>query len=197
MVVYCIVVLVITLFFMNGIHGMEKSISRNPEKYNQMQKWSENLPVAPIEKSVPSGVYHPVSPQVLPAYWPVRKVCSSPEWVVTAYAKETIPSPAEELIITELKKYDLVWEREVSFHGFYNEQGWLHRYDFYLPDYSIVIEYNGKDWHYLPGKIETDRIKAEYLQDNNIELIVWSTPDYYHIEDRVYSLMNRLAVSMK
>ena len=194
MVVYCVVVLIISLFCMIGIRGMEKSIARNPEKYQQPQYIPPVVEKKP-ERSV--NVYHPVSPQVQPAYWPTRRTIVRPEWVVSAYGAGTTPSPAERLIMDELVKYDLLWEREVSFHGFYGEKGYLHRYDFYLPDYNIIIEYDGKDWHYLPGKQETDRIKRNYLQDHQIELIVWTTPDYYHIEDRVQSLMDRLGVFMK
>ena len=188
MVIYCIVIFCISLFLLICMPSTGKPTTPT---------W---IPPVPAKKLEPTGiVYQPVSPQVVPVYTvPVqRRTIVRPEWVVSAYGAGTTPSPAERLIMDELVRYEVLWEREVSFHGFCNEKGYLHRYDFYLPDYSIVIEYNGKDWHYLPGKIETDKIKANYLQKNQIELIVWAAQDYYHIEDRVQTLMDRLGVFMK
>jgi hypothetical protein len=187
MVTYCIIIFVISaLLFI-----CTPSVTKTPPS---IPSWQPPRP-SPVTDTIPEPVYREYIPPVISAQ--KRKMLSGPEWVVSSYGANTIPSPAEKLIMDELVKYDLLWEREVSFHGFYNEQGWLHRYDFYLPRHRLVIEYNGKDWHSLPGKIETDKIKADYLQDNNIELVVWSTSDYYHIEDRVQKLMSRLGVFMK
>ena len=188
MVIYCIVLFCISVFLLICLPSTGKPTTPT---------W---IPPVPVKKTEPTGiVYQPVSPQVVPVYTvPVqRRTIVRPEWVVSAYGANTTPSPAEKLIMDELVKYDLLWEREVSFHGFYNDKGYLHRYDFYLPDHHIVCEYNGREWHSLPGRAETDQLKADYLMDHNIELIVWAAQDYYHIEKRVQSLMDRLGVSRK
>jgi hypothetical protein len=68
-------------------------------------------------------------------------------------------------------------------------------FDFYLPDYNICIEYNGRQ-HYEPinlwgGKkaLETqqlrDKIKMEYCRDNNIPLIIIK-----HSDKNIYKLIN-------
>lgn len=62
------------------------------------------------------------------------------------------------------------------------------KFDFYLPDFNILIEYNGIQ-HYQPieymgGKVrfeqqlKTDQIKKEWAQANNIKLIIISYLEY-------------------
>jgi hypothetical protein len=54
------------------------------------------------------------------------------------------------------------------------------RYDFYLPDYNILIEYHGSQ-HFDPNSklyteegIERDKIKFDYAKDNNIPIIYFT-----------------------
>ena len=68
------------------------------------------------------------------------------------------------------------------------------KFDFYLPDYNILIEYDGRQ-HYANGgywkvgdddleKIQKrDKIKNKYCQDNNIKLIRIPYWDYSNIEE--------------
>lgn len=62
----------------------------------------------------------------------------------------------------------------------------LLRYDFYLPDYNILIEHQGEG-HFGKGKyyseelIKHDRLKYQYAINNNIHII------YYTIYKTVYN----------
>ena len=104
------------------------------------------------------------------------------------------PSPAEEIIIKELSKYMLWWNREVSFEGLLlPTKGWA-RFDFHLEHFNTCIEYHGKQWHLSPEKQLADKIKAQFCKDHDIRLIVWSGKDFYHIPGLVKGLMNELGV---
>jgi hypothetical protein len=71
-------------------------------------------------------------------------------------------------------------------------------FDFYLADYNICIEYNGKQhyiivpyWggeNYLKLQQKRDNIKKEYCLKNNIRLIIIK-----HDED-IYEILNRLFI---
>lgn len=72
------------------------------------------------------------------------------------------------------------------------------RFDFYLPDYNICIEYDGKqhfesiDWFggknsFLENQIR-DKIKNEWCVENNINLIRISYKD--NIEDKLKQIFN-------
>lgn len=66
------------------------------------------------------------------------------------------------------------------------------RFDFYLSDYNILIEYNGKQHYYsipyfggedtLKRQKVNDAIKEKYCQDNNIKLIRIPYWDFNNIE---------------
>lgn len=73
-------------------------------------------------------------------------------------------------------------------------------YDFYLPDYDILIEYNGKQ-HYEPieffggqGTFETqvkrDNIKRKYAEENKIRLI--EIPYTYKTTKHIEKLLDKL-----
>ena len=66
------------------------------------------------------------------------------------------------------------------------------RCDFYLPDHNLVIEYNGRQ-HYKPVNYfggeegflltqERDKIKADYLKENNIDLLIIPYTEKNNIE---------------
>lgn len=68
------------------------------------------------------------------------------------------------------------------------------KFDFYLPDFNAIIEYNGKQ-HYEPVKIfggedryksqiKNDNIKKEYCKNNNILFIEIPYNDYYILNEK-------------
>lgn len=78
-----------------------------------------------------------------------------------------------------------------------------HYFDFYLPEYNIVIEFNGEQ-HYKPIKFfggnkgfeflqERDKIKKTYCVNNNLELIIIDYKD--DIEEILTAKHNELLLS--
>jgi len=115
-------------------------------------------------------------------------------WFCTNFGATIVPSPAEQLIIDELVKYDIVWEREISFAGLQLEtKGWA-RYDFWLPNHNTVIEYHSRVWHSTTQRTDVDKIKEQFCTDNHINLVTYNSQDYYHISARIKELMEELSV---
>jgi len=107
------------------------------------------------------------------------------------------PSAAEQLIIDELNKYHIKWEREVSFFGLQlPSKGWA-RFDFLLIDHMICIEYDGKLAHNTPARKEVDNIKTQFCSDNHIRLIRYNGEHYYHMEHYIGLLMKELFIRKK
>lgn len=60
-----------------------------------------------------------------------------------------------------------------------SDKGWAYRFDFYLPEFNTLVEYDGKQHSeagylndYNLSEVEaTDKIKTDYAKTNNIELI--------------------------
>lgn len=82
-----------------------------------------------------------------------------------------------------------------------------YRYDFYLPDYNLIIEYDGEQ-HYFPVNFggwdelelhrrfkntqENDRIKTQYCNDNHINLLRIPYWEKQNIETIIYNHLQRL-----
>lgn len=99
------------------------------------------------------------------------------------HAKQGCPScsnsKGETQINTFLKKHNIKFIKEKTFENCKNEISL--RFDFYLPDKNICIEYDGKQ-HFMPiskfGGIKEflniqkrDKIKTKYCYKNNIKLL--------------------------
>ena len=121
-----------------------------------------------------------------------------PEWFIDKWVATLTISAAEQLIIDQLNKYDIWWEREVSFREMpLTEKGANYRYDFLLPHHNIVIEYHGKNWHQDIEKVAGDKLKEQFCSLHNIEYITYDSKHYYHMSNEIEKLMNRLKVPMK
>jgi len=87
-------------------------------------------------------------------------------------------------------------EREIDFIKEYRFDDCKYKrrlpFDYYLPQYNMVIEYNGKQ-HYEPVKIFggkenyektvlRDKIKQDYCKDNNIKMIIIPYWEYKNIK---------------
>lgn len=90
-------------------------------------------------------------------------------------------SGGEETIMYALDNLGVDYEHEKSFDDLVSKKGSKLRYDFFLPDNNVIIEYDGRQ-HYehvdtwIPEKdynryIENDGIKDNYALDNNITLL--------------------------
>jgi len=87
----------------------------------------------------------------------------------------------EEFIAEYLSIKSVDYEREKIFDDCYSNKNMPLRFDFYLPSYNMIIEYDGEQ-HYKPVKKfggeqafkrlqENDGIKNKYCETNNIKLI--------------------------
>jgi hypothetical protein len=129
---------------------------------------------------------------------PAAKTTKCPEWFVDQWVGTLTISPAEQLIINELEKYPVKWEREVTFVGLpKTDKGGNYRMDFLLYEHNIVIEYHGKLWHQDPEKVKGDKIKEKFCIKNGIEYITYSGKQYYNLGYEIEDLMNRLRVKSK
>lgn len=87
--------------------------------------------------------------------------------------------------------------------------GASYRYDFYLPDYNLIIEYDGEQ-HYFPVNFgrwdelelqrqfnktqEHDRIKTQYCIDNHINLLRIPYWEKQNIKTIIYNHLQRLSM---
>ena len=107
-------------------------------------------------------------------------------------------SKGEKTIANWLNKNNISYEQQKIFDGCRNKLPLP--FDFYLTDYNIAIEYNGKQ-HYEPvdyfgGKeafesvVMRDKIKENYCSDNNIHLIkiAYNTNIYEELQ-KLYELL--------
>lgn len=84
---------------------------------------------------------------------------------------EIEPSFAEQLIIEILIKNEIAFEREVSFTKCINPKTkYLFRFDFYLVQYNLVIEYDGAH-HEDEVFVSSDGIKNSFCKTNKIRLL--------------------------
>ena len=107
------------------------------------------------------------------------------------------PSPAEQMIINELKKYRVRWHREVSFSDLLSPTGGYPRFDFYLPAHKTAIEYQGADYHSSQERIASDKLKAKYCKDNGITLHIYDIQHYRSMRSTIENLMKILHILPK
>lgn len=101
-----------------------------------------------------------------------------------------VHSRGENKIIELLNKYNINYVKEKTFNScIFPETNTKLRFDFYLPDYNILIEYNGEQ-HYktnesgwntkeaLEKTIKRDNYKKQWCKNNNITLIIIPYNDY-------------------
>ncbi len=91
-------------------------------------------------------------------------------------------SKGEKQILLYLTKYNINYIKEKSFNNCLSPKGNKLRFDFYLPDYNLLIEFDGQH-HYKPVNkynrakrvhnqtVINDQIKNQFVLDNNINLL--------------------------
>ena len=81
-------------------------------------------------------------------------------------------SPMEKALAKEFREKDITYVREVIFEGCINPITNKNlRYDFYLPDYNMLIEYDGIDFHKDDDVKHRDRIKDQFAKTNKIKMV--------------------------
>lgn len=99
-------------------------------------------------------------------------------------------SPTERRISLVLKKSKVKFVTECSFKGF-GYENYSYRFDFYLPDYNVIIEYDGK--HHLKEKIKlNDNIKNKFCKDNGIKIYRFNIKHYVDLEKYIVRLLKKL-----
>ena len=102
-------------------------------------------------------------------------------------------------ILTLLKNNNIAFEQQKKFNDLRGVNNGLLSYDFYLPQYNLLIEYQGKQHEqaieYFGGeekfKIQQDhdKYKREYAKQNNINLLeIW----YYDIDNIESILLQKI-----
>lgn len=82
------------------------------------------------------------------------------------------PSHSERLIMQQLQKERVKYEREVNFTGLVNPlTNAPLRYDFYIPQFNMIIEYDGVNYHNTIEVKDRDKIKDNFAKRNKIQLI--------------------------
>lgn len=96
-----------------------------------------------------------------------------------------------------LKRHSINFNKQKTFNNCKNKIPL--RFDFYLPEYNMLIEYDGKQHYepieYMGGKFgfeyrkQNDKIKSEFAEKNNIDLLRIS---YKEVNDISMLLKNKL-----
>lgn len=82
------------------------------------------------------------------------------------------PSPMEAVIARYLVSNRYNFRREVEFDKCINPvSGFFMRFDFLLFDYSILIEYDGIEFHQCDAVIERDDIKNKFAAKHGFTLV--------------------------
>lgn len=103
-------------------------------------------------------------------------------------------SNGEKNVANWLDKNKIAYKKQKTFADCKNEC--VLRFDFYLPDYNVLIEYNGKQ-HYEPVdyfggeksfeiQILRDNIKKDYCKDNGI--LLFEIPYYSDLDEELIKL---------
>jgi very-short-patch-repair endonuclease len=82
------------------------------------------------------------------------------------------PSHSERLIMKHLESERIKFEREVNFTGLVNPlTNAPLRYDFYIPQFNLIIEYDGVKYHASIDVKDRDRIKDNFAKRNKIDIV--------------------------
>lgn len=115
-------------------------------------------------------------------------------------------SSGETKIAEILQSHNFNYEKEKTFTDCKGLGGKSLRFDFYLPEYNTVIEYDGQQ-HFMPIKYfggiekynylkENEKIKEKYCHQNNITLIRFPyTMNFSEIENKITTLKNPVTIT--
>lgn len=139
---------------------------------------------------------HTTKPVVVPKIQVIEKpapVVPKLEWFCT----EVPMSPAEEIIANLLNLYRVSWAREVSFKEFRSSKYGHYRFDFYLPNHKLIIEYDSPQWHSSPDRIAVDTIKDQWCYRNGLDVRRFTNKHYYSMATHIDKLMKEHKIHKK
>lgn len=115
--------------------------------------------------------------------------------------KPTKPKPRNEFngvsigerrIAELLKEWGIGFEREMTFYGCVNPKTKKElRFDFYIPSYNLLLEYDGRQHYKLVGnqkaeelfsQMDRDKIKNLWCENNGIRLVRIPSKEYSRLE---------------
>ena len=110
-------------------------------------------------------------------------------------------SKGEAHIINILKKYNIAFEPQKTFDTLVSNNNRLLKFDFFLPNYNIIIEYNGKQHYesvkFFGGDIKfkslknNDKLKGLYCINNNIDLIIFKYDmPFNKVEEKIKTVLD-------
>ena len=116
------------------------------------------------------------------------------------YCRDCNNSQLEEKCKKILNQYNIKYEREKEFEKLIGEGNKPLRYDFYIPDYNLLIECQGEQherwiesWITKEGfekQLEHDKRKKQYSKQHNIKLLEIWYYDMDNIEDILIKELN-------
>ena len=169
--------------------------------YNNFDKiisWDSDNNISPFSVALNShNKYKFICPKCFNKF--KRSLVNSNKYGVEC--KECSMSEGEKLISTYLNYNNIKYEYEKEFNGLIGVGGKLLSYDFYLPEYNLLIEYQGEQHEkYISGihvsynnfkkQLEHDRRKKEYARNHNIEFLEIWYYDFNNIEKILKKQLN-------
>lgn len=115
---------------------------------------------------------------------PIPKVNVRTDWYIHEYGKNQEISPTEKIIQQTLIKMNKLFFREVSFRGFGHPYSPF-RFDFYLPQENLLIEYDGR-FHRKKEQKDRDKIKDMFCK---IKLIRFNIKHYKTLSEHVKKVL--------
>ena len=160
---------------------------------DKSQSWSPNNKISPFRVAKSSGKkYKFICPECKNEF--IRQISNASKR--STCCGECSTSYGEKGIIAYLKENDIIYQYEKEFDGLVGINNGSLSYDFYIPKYNLLIEYQGEQHRrFIKGfhnsyedfdrQQEHDKRKREYAKDNNIKLLeIW-----YYDFDNIESIL--------
>lgn len=114
----------------------------------------------------------------------------STDCYISQKGKVSKPSPPELRIAKVLKEQRIKFIEECSFKNFGHPFS-PYRFDFYLPEYKVVVEYDGS--HHSQRKIKfNDKLKNKFCRINKIQIVRFNKKHYFELESHIRNLCKGL-----
>ena len=109
-------------------------------------------------------------------------------------------SLGERKIMDILNNLDVEYEKEKTFEGLVSAKGGYLRYDFYLPKYNLLIEYDGEQHYNDVGPYfdyeslrNNDQLKNKYAKEKRIHLLRIPYTEYDDLRDIILNEIEKFS----
>ncbi len=111
------------------------------------------------------------------------------ECFYTKMANSVVPSVAEDRIRSVLNNYNFIFYCEISFKECRSSKYGHYRFDFYLPELRLIIEYDGG--HHLLAKYKRrDKIKDNFCKINGLTIKRYNKIHWENLEVEIIRLLS-------